>query len=311
MKISVCIITYKRPLGLTSVLAGIKAQNFSNIHEPEIEIIVVDNDEHGESEAISSKFAKEMKWPLVFTTEPRRGIPFARNTAIAYVNPNRDYIAFIDDDEVPEPQWLEELIIMQQKTNADVIMGPVVPIYSNDIPQWFIDGNFHLYNLITNYKDGEVIKYASTNNVLIRYKMIVNFNLKFNEEMALTGGTDTLFFMTAKKYSTKFVWANNAIVTETVPASRANLKWLLLRAFRLGNTLSICNLHLDNSIKAITIRIIKGVWRLVLGLIVLLTVLVKGRIGLINALQNFSRGFGTLAGVFNIRYNEYKNVHGQ
>ena len=42
--------------------------------------------------------------------EGRRGIPQARNAAVAVALERADFVAFIDDDEVPSPLWLAELL---------------------------------------------------------------------------------------------------------------------------------------------------------------------------------------------------------
>ncbi len=44
-------------------------------------------------------------WPVEYVAEPERGIARARNRAVAACA-DVDFVAFIDDDEVPEPDWL-------------------------------------------------------------------------------------------------------------------------------------------------------------------------------------------------------------
>jgi hypothetical protein len=56
------------------------------------------------------------------------------------------------------------------------------------------------------------------------------FDLQFN----FLGGGDTDFFTRCQRAGMKFHWAADAVITETVPPSRTNLGWLMLRGLRIG-----------------------------------------------------------------------------
>jgi glycosyltransferase involved in cell wall biosynthesis len=57
--------------------------------------------------AVCEELNAELPWPVRYEIEPRRGIPFARNRAVACVVDEADFVAFIDDYEEPMPSWLE------------------------------------------------------------------------------------------------------------------------------------------------------------------------------------------------------------
>ena len=69
-----------------------------------------------------------MPWQLVYAVEPRRGIPFGRNTAVRTAG-DVDFVAFLDDDETADPAWLVELLRVQRTTGADVVTGTVLPVF--------------------------------------------------------------------------------------------------------------------------------------------------------------------------------------
>ena len=52
--------------------------------------------------------------------EDNRGISHARNRLVKE-SKNADFLAFIDDDETAEPQWLDELLSLMKQTDADAI----------------------------------------------------------------------------------------------------------------------------------------------------------------------------------------------
>ena len=64
-----------------------------------------------------------------YVQEPRRGISYARNTCLDHVARDAEFFAMIDDDEVPELDWLEQLLCAQARAGADVVRGAVVPVF--------------------------------------------------------------------------------------------------------------------------------------------------------------------------------------
>ena len=164
MKIAVCMITLQRPEGLRRLLTGINALTF-RAQPPELEIIVVDNDSSRSAEEVCNALRPTMNWPLRYDVEPRRGIPFARNKAVACAIDGADFVAFIDDDEEPEPSWLDELLWVQRRYDADVVTGPVLPRFPANVPGWVVkDGIFESYR----YRTGQHRDKAYTGNVLVR-----------------------------------------------------------------------------------------------------------------------------------------------
>src|SRR5690554_6073940 len=108
MKVGICIGTYKRPNGLRRLLSKINELEFLNeFKNLEVIIIVVDNDAQKSSLKVVNSLKDQLKWPLIYDIEPKRGIPCVRNKAVKIAIKNHvDYIVFIDDDEVPEKYWL-------------------------------------------------------------------------------------------------------------------------------------------------------------------------------------------------------------
>lgn len=305
MKIAICIITYNRPEGLARLLNSLGAISFAKCEKPLLELIVVDNDVSGTAMQLCQEMRSGFKWPLNCFIEVKRGISYARNKAIESVSDDAGFVAFIDDDEVPEPYWLDELLYVQYKYNADVVTGPVLPYFTGDVSKWIQRGGFFERE---RHPTGHFISYARTGNVLIRSKIFNDLG-RFDERFALTGGEDTHFFMRVHRAGFKIVWSDAAIVYEWVPESRMNAKWILQRAFRVGNTDGLCEIYLSSSLLVRIVWTARGFARISKGLLRIPAVFLFGRHQLVKSLRSIFHGAGTIAGIVGIKYEEYRNTH--
>jgi GT2 family glycosyltransferase len=305
------VITYQRPEGLKRLVDHLDNLVFEDT-PPDLEIIVVDNDPAGSARSFCEEARPNLRWPIKYFVEPRRGIPYARNRAIASAGSEADFVAFIDDDEVPQPSWMDELLRVQRSYDADVVYGPVLPHFRKDVPAWIVRGGFFQHTFVqAGYGTGRLLELADTNNVLVRADMLREMNELFDERFALTGGSDTHFFMRVFRAGYKIVWAGDAPVYEWIPKSRANAKWILQRAYRLGNTRSLCELDLEPSIAGRIVPVVKGFGRIVQGLLFVPPSLIRERHESVKALYSICYGAGRLAGVIGVRYKEYRRFFGE
>ena len=102
-------------------------------------VIVVDNDPRsGTSNETCDSFAN-CRWEMKSVAEKRQGISYARNKALQEAfDWGADAIAFIDDDEVAEPNWLDELLAVQRSSGAEGVCGPVLSHFEEPPPAWMI-----------------------------------------------------------------------------------------------------------------------------------------------------------------------------
>jgi len=240
-RVTVCACTYKRPDGLSALLAGLAKQEFSNVPPPRWDIIIADNEGSAEARAVCEDFQASSSVPLTYVHESKRGISHARNACLDGIPPESDFFAMIDDDEIPEPNWLDQLLLAQRETGADVVLGRVLPIFDDTAPQWVKDGGFfgspsrRPGSIDDTHSDQEEIGGGATNNVLVRCSVVRRLNLRFDPERGLTGGSDSLFFRLLKLAGHPIMFAANAKVWETVPPDRTTLGYLLRSEYRGGN----------------------------------------------------------------------------
>lgn len=303
--IAICIITYRRPHGLHKLLASLAKLHFARIDAPAITVIVVDNDVKGSAESVAEEaVAHGYPWPLVYEREPEPGIPFARNHCLdTALKLCADSIAFIDDDEYCEPEWLEELLLQKKASAADVVWGPVVPVFEQAIPSWMAKGGFFARQ---HYANGTELSAAATNNVLFSSKLVRDGTLRFNTDMRYTGGTDHVFFSLVAQRGYRIVWAENAQVWEDVPPTRTTEEWLCRRFLRQGNTHSLTEMQLHEGQPVKLKLLAQGMLRVMTGLMTYPAIFFTSKIHAMKIKKALYRGAGMLSALFHVTYQEYK-----
>ena len=308
MKVAICIITFRRPEGLKRLLDSLNRLEFKKLSPPDLQLVVVDNDPAGLGHAYCQRIQSELKWPLISCVEPRRGVAAARNTSIARAPADADFIASIDDDEWAEPNWLEELLCAQQAHDADVVSGVVIPEFEKGTPDWIQKGGFFQRR---RFRTGERVRFGITGNALVRASVYRSMGTIFDERFALTGGEDMHFFTRVCIAGYKMIYANEAIVGETVPASRANVKWLVMRAYSGGSIRSRCERAVMPSLKTWCRRFAFGAGRMAQGVCLIVPGCFLGRAMLVKGLHWFFVGAGMVAGLVGARVEQYRQIHGK
>jgi succinoglycan biosynthesis protein ExoM len=238
--IAIAICTHRRPERLAGTLDGISLLSFPPASAPSLQVVVVDNEGDPRVHAVVDAFAARTGIRTSFVVEPRRGISQARNAALDLVPANADFVAFIDDDETPSPEWLRALLATQARTGAAVVCGPVLPEFETEPPAWIVEGRFFAHPrkpdaAIQGLLDGAEIDDARTGNVLLSVRLLRESGARFDDAFGLTGGEDALFFRVLSRRGAKMVWSPEARVHEHVPVARACFAYLAREYFRCGN----------------------------------------------------------------------------
>lgn len=303
MLVSICVSTFRRPEGLRRLLEGLGQLVFRRSEAPEVEVVVVDNEAVGRAASICREFEPRFPFRLHCHDEPQRGITYARNRGLDEASPATEFIALIDDDESPDPGWLEALLVAQARYDADIVTGPVAPLFeAPETPRWVILGGFFAPR---SHADGQPLGVAFTNNVLLRASIPRQMDRQFDHRFALSGGEDTDFFMRAHRAGFRIVWAADAVVRETIPPTRTTLGWILRRGYREWGSHSLTEKTLYPGVRVRMERILKAGGLVVAGLISLPMTLLLGRHRLTWSLLLVSRGLGTLSGLTERQYLEY------
>jgi succinoglycan biosynthesis protein ExoM len=227
--VSVAMCTYKR-LHLTETLKSVAGMNIPT--GVKMEIVVVDNDPDKSALNIVNDFQKGFPNTVVsYISEPRKNISLARNACLN--NSKGSWIAFIDDDEVADKNWLGNLLCAAREFNADVVVGYVESIFPKHTPDWVIDGKFFDRKRLPT---GTEIDSCGAGCTLIKVEAIGS--QKFNLEYGLSGGEDSEFFYGMHNRGKKIIYCSEALVYEKVEKNRVCFKFLWQRRFRIGMSFS-------------------------------------------------------------------------
>lgn len=229
--VEVCICTFRRP-SLVEALNSILAQT---LPADQFRVIVADND-HEPSARMRVETALRGRVDFRYLHAPARNISVARNACLDAAT--ADYVAWIDDDEVADPEWLEHLIAALSARECDAVFGPVRAVYPNDAPGWATAADLHSTRAV---ETRQGVDTGYTSNALIRRAVVGE--RRFDPELGRSGGEDTDFFSRLHAAGARFAAAPEAVVSEAVSRDRLRLNWLLRRAFRSGQTHARRYLH--------------------------------------------------------------------
>ncbi len=228
MLISVCLCTYRR----TSVAATLESLAEQLLPAGAmLEIVVVDNDAEGSGREAVVSFAAASGIPVAYAIEAERNISAARNRCLVLAR--GEWLAFLDDDEVADSDWLVRLLETAGDCQADVVLGRVVAAYPAEAPAWLVAAD----PLSRDWgPTGAPRDSGSTANALVRAAAVRRNELLFDLRFGRTGGEDSDFFSRLRAAGARIVCCREAVVREEVPAGRIAPSYLRRRALRAGQT---------------------------------------------------------------------------
>ncbi len=246
------------------------------------------------------------RFPLSCVIEPRRGHTYAYNRAFglacrAVSSP--DYVAVLDDDEYPDPNWLSGMIRAALDYGVDIVGGPVSPVF--DQPDHWLakSGLFAPVRFAT----GRVPMIYGAGNMLIRRAVLEQYlDEPFLHDFAFTGGSDFDFFWRCRIDGRSFAWADTAEVFETTPPARTTVGYLLRRKFRNGTEATRLERKFLNSVTGAARRWYTGLGLLGIGLLSLPLAVLRGRAAIMDSLIRAARGAGRIAAEFDLHYEQYR-----
>lgn len=234
--ISIVIPTYNRSEMLRGALQSLICQE--NDGKFSYEIVVVDNASTDATKTIFDEFV--MSRPditLRYVYEETKGHPHALSKAVK--ESRGKWIAFFDDDQLAEPDWLRQLYNTALQTGAPIVGGQV----HLDLPREELSrlGSICRRELRENkfYKD--VHRYEGkdlpgSGNVLVARTVFDSIGLF--DSLFLTWASDSDFFLRARAAGFDMWYTPKAVIRHRIPLSRLKPENWRLNALMNGETLA-------------------------------------------------------------------------
>lgn len=228
----IAIPTFRRPAQLRHLLETLPdVVGFHNVR-----VLVADNDARDRAGAavVAQLRSESYALPLSAIAVDEPGLCAVRNAIVAAAlqDPAMRFLAMIDDDEWPQPGWLDALLACQTLINAHVVAGPVDSRFVGKPPRWASQ------TLVFRPEDraagGTDMLWASNNLLVSREALQMTSSPWFDPQFNRCGGEDLDFLARLKEAGARFGWAPDARVSEWVPAERARRSWVLKRMWRIG-----------------------------------------------------------------------------
>ncbi len=235
--VGVAVCTYNRNGPLESLLHALLGNAERVGERARIGVVVVDDSSDGRARNVIERFDGQFELGISYLHSGRQNISIARNLAIDAASGIADWVAMTDDDCEPEPCWIEALLEMQQRTDADAVCGLYRRRVPGGAPAWLTDEPFlEIAVAEDDREDGAATDVAGTNNSMISSTWWASHpDVRFRPEFGVTGGEDTVFYRSAYAAGLQIVFAKHAAVFENEPPSRTTLGYQLRLFFWLGN----------------------------------------------------------------------------
>jgi GT2 family glycosyltransferase len=131
--VTVAICTRDRPNDLVRALESLRLQTYRDFR-----VLVVDNAPTGDVTAAAVNCFHDRLTQLDYVVEPTPGLSRARNCAVETIS--TDIVAWMDDDETADENWLAEIIdTFRRHPDAAAVSGSVVPAELETWPQWWFE----------------------------------------------------------------------------------------------------------------------------------------------------------------------------
>lgn len=268
--VTISIATYDRPELLKVTLDSCLRQ--ADRLGLTYEILVTDNHPSGNARTVVEEVAVAASLPVRYQQNTTRDMSVLRNAGIEAAR--GAYIAFIDDDEVADPSWLDGLMGAIRRTGADIAVGPRLAVFaSGRAPAYDPEGRSFarildlpadaLIDLVR--EDGKPQFGLGTGNSMFALDCFKDGEA-FDQAFGNAGGEDAELFVRQYLKGRRIVWAADARVTETVPPHRTDAAYRLVRVRRESqHYVSIYLHHAPRPKVALASLLVKGVIQVAAG----------------------------------------------
>ena len=194
--ISIIVCTLNRAGSLENTLASV-ADAIRNVPNAEVEVVLVNNSSTDNTQDVIESWAELMQFQVKPILESRKGLSFARNTAVAYSSGK--ILVFTDDDCTLNGDYLVRMLEHYERDSEPVIRGGRVELGDpTDQPFSILLGDQTLRRTDLTSLGGFII---GANMTMARevFKSVGLFDTRFGAGAIFMAGEDTDFIYRAHR----------------------------------------------------------------------------------------------------------------
>ncbi|WP_171058063.1 glycosyltransferase [Modestobacter altitudinis] len=303
------IVTYRRPEPLRALLQRLAELDSPADRTQQVLLLVVDNSPDSEARPVVATATLPDRFTVQYVPHGAGNIASGRNAVLTHAVGRAPFLALIDDDELPDADWLDRLLDAQQRTSAELVIGPVLADYPTEAPQWVRRPVFHS---VAGDGPGWVAE-AHAGNLLLSTGLVERHGLRFDETLGRSGGEDQLFSRQAVAAGARIWFEPSAVVHEPVPSDRLSVRYLLRREYRKGGTLGILDRSRPGWPAGRPVRrvLVAGYWAAAGLTAVVRAVVARDRARTVEGLMKVTRAAGMVDGLRGRTYDLYGTAPAQ
>jgi len=235
MRVSVVVCTYTLDMydHVRDAADGVVGQTYEDV-----ELVLISDGDETVYDAMCADYG-DREDVRIGCNDENRGLSYSRNHGIELAT--GDVVAFLDDDAVPEPDWVEELVGGYERHDALAVGGKMTPLWVDGKPK-FLPEEFYWLVGVTHrgYAEEESeVRNTFGSNISFRRDVVTELG-GFDESLGRNGeaqgqGEETeIAARMAAEYGESVWYVPDAEVGHKVFDYRTDRRWLVERAFWQG-----------------------------------------------------------------------------
>jgi len=230
-QLSVLVCTYNRPELLGQCLSSLTSQKTSHKYR----IIVVENSSADKSADVVAGYRKKYQF-IDYVKEPIIGLSSARNRGLKEAR--TPYIAYIDDDAVADPYWVENIYhFISRYPQIKAFGGPYDYFCPVPVPGWY-PLETSRYSLGKEQKIIDLGKEWINGTNMIFNRIFIAEIGGFSSMLGMAGtrlgyGEEMDLLLRISNYGEKIYYCPDIMVNHRLDPNKLSLSWLLKKQFYL------------------------------------------------------------------------------
>lgn len=233
VSVVVCAYTLERKDVLFECVKSVLEQTY----EP-IEVVLVVDGNPDLASVLDARFG-ERKNVRIIENDKNRGISYSRTKGAEEAT--GEIVAFIDDDGVAEPDWIETLVEVYEETDAIAAGGYVAPGWLHEKPSFFPAEFYWLVGCTEKgfAEDGEEVRNVYGSNISYRREAFLevggyDVNTGRKGDRHIQAHEAPVGIRLQQQYGRGMIYVEDAVVHHKLFGYRGDFWWLVRRSFWQG-----------------------------------------------------------------------------